>query len=136
MASYSIDVELYSSCFFFVFQRNDITNMVVMGITCYVEPASSGVYFCRLSFRDCFSFFSFLGVYFTIGSGSLSERPLANLFFTLMELHELRISIMNRKGDALTSFDFFFFFAFFLLAVNVMCWVREPARYRSVRDMC
>lgn len=35
-----LDVEITSNISFF--QRNDTTNMAIMGITCYVEPVSSG----------------------------------------------------------------------------------------------
>lgn len=61
-----------------------------------------------------------------------------------MELYELRISIMNRKGDALADFASTLLVSI-LLAVNVavcaqgicvICWMRESIRYRSARDMC
>lgn len=137
---YSLDVETIWRLFFSLFQWNDTTSMAGCGNNLLRRIRQFIVFF--FFFSSSFSIvwvFWWCVVYWQRLFGS--ERPLLNFVFTLMELDERRISIMNRKGDASAYFAPVIFLCLSLLAVNVavcaqgmcvwcvgcvMCWIREP----------
>lgn len=129
-----LDVEIIRPLFFSLFLWTIRQTWLVMGIPLCIESASSGIFFlfCRLSLLVlCYE----LAAVVLVGA-SITDF----FFFTLMELYELRISIMNRKGDALADF------ACVCLAcrecscvclryVWLMLLDERTVRYRSVRDV-